>query len=40
MEDFVTYGQAVKLKELGFDYKTIWFYTCNGNLSCEQTDEI
>lgn len=26
MEDFVTYDQAVKLKELGFDWETFGFY--------------
>lgn len=34
-EDFVTFEQAKKLKDLGFNYKTIWFYTCDGNVSCE-----
>lgn len=27
MEDYVSYEQAVKLKELGFDWKCITFYT-------------
>ena len=35
MEEFVTFEQAKKLKDLGFNYKTIWFYTYDGNVSCE-----
>lgn len=31
-EDFVTYTQAIKLKELGFDLECFYFYNKNGNL--------
>lgn len=31
-EDFVTYNQAIKLKELGFDWKTHAFYNKEGDL--------
>jgi hypothetical protein len=30
-KEFITYEQAVALKELGFDEPCLWFYANNGN---------
>lgn len=38
MEDFVTYEQAVKLKELGFKYPCNHYYSLEGGLLYEETE--
>lgn len=35
-EDFVTYEQAVKLKELGFDWKCLYFYPITSALGIKR----
>ena len=39
-EDFVTYEQAVKLKELGFDWECDYVYYCDIIVKYEQLHEI
>lgn len=38
MEDFVTYEQAIKLKELGFKYPCNHYYSLDGGLLHEETE--